>query len=71
MARCDSVAFIERYRGGQGGGEADGPPSLSMGDVRALFGADAVESLGGYRGRGVKGAVIDTDVRVKLTRRFA
>ncbi len=70
LARCDSVSFIEPYRGDAGGGqaggavgEAAGAAIMTLSDVRSLFGADHVEATGGYRGRGVRGAVIDTDVR--------
>ena len=34
-----------------------------MGDIRAMGGADFVESAGGYRGQGVHGSIIDDDVR--------
>jgi subtilisin family serine protease len=70
LARCDSVSSIEPYRGvargdrtGPPAGEATGAGAVTPGDVRALFGADHVEANGGYRGAGVRGAVIDTDVR--------
>jgi serine protease AprX len=70
LSRENNVLYIERFGtwfSGQPSGSADSsgeaPAVLGMGELRAVLGADYVQKHGGYRGAGVRCAVIDTPPR--------
>ena len=69
-AASDDVCYVERVNpqwlqsmGGTAGGGDAPAPAITMQTVRDMCGANYVERVAGYDGRGVRGSVIDGYVR--------